>query len=120
MKIFKMKALKKFALVGLVFPLLFLLSPLAAQGKIAEKEIVIIRLQEAEIESGGASHILISEKGKIREIKLEKFGRVTTNTKNLEVISNLLNEYLQNGFKIESTSGISGVGIGLTTYILTK
>ena len=116
-----MKPLKKSILLSLVAPLLFSLLSFKAFGSSEGKELVIIRIQEAQAGGmGPGSHILVSEKGQIKVINLEKFGNVSSNTKNLETISTLLSQYLKDGYDIKNSSSLTGAAMGITTYILTK
>lgn len=109
-----MKQLKKFALLGLVAPLLFLL--LSFTNAVAGNEIVTIRIYGIGFSD---PRIVISSKEKSTEIKLEKFKDNASNNKNMELLSNTLEQHYKVGFKIESSNAVFINGTGMiTTYIL--
>ena len=127
-----MKALKKFALLGLVAPLVFALLSFNA---IAGNDIVIIRTYEF---GGVDTKIVISAKEKSSEVALEKAKNNAaidaTNQRNMNTIAATLEQFYKEGYKIESTNSVAAVAsyfLGanggmvpgptlITTYILTK
>ncbi|KAA9340098.1 hypothetical protein [Adhaeribacter soli] len=118
-----MKSLKKLALLGLVAPLLFsLLSFTNAVG--GEGSVVTIKVYEAHKDfSKYKARILIAEGDMVKEISLVNGFDSPESNKNLETISNLLNQYTKSGYTI---GNITAVPISMnntynvTTYILTK
>ena len=103
-----MKALKKFALLGLVAPLL--LSVLTISKAVAGSDILIIRVYE--------SKMIIATKDKATEVPLDK-----SINRNLVILSQTLEDYYKEGYKLESSNAMYAATYGggtITTYILTK
>lgn len=115
-----MKTLKKFALLGLLAPLLFSLlsftNAVAGEGK-----VVTIKIYESCKACGGIAKIQVVEDGKSRfiELELHKPNNPELN-KNAETINNLLDQYYNVGYKIASSQSLGNDRGSLTTYILTK
>jgi hypothetical protein len=117
-----MKSLKKFALLGLVAPLLFSLLSFT-NAAVEGKEIIIIKIYER---GADEPRIVISTKEKSTRINLEKYKTYAmiepTEEKNMVTIINTLEQHYKEGYKIESTHSIYRENGGeiVTTYILTK
>jgi hypothetical protein len=108
-----MKFLKKFALLGLVAPLLF--SLLSFTNVVAgEGNVVTIRVVEPRLGYGKPSVFISTSK----ETKNVDFDNAKVNL--IEVVTGQLEQYYKEGYKIE-TSNATGTDAGrITTYILTK
>ncbi|MBK0403624.1 hypothetical protein I5M27_11555 [Adhaeribacter sp. BT258] len=110
-----MKTLKKFALLGLVAPLLF--SLLSFTNAVAgEGSLVAIKVYE----KSGKDRIAIYADEEVTEIKLENGSDNVSRDKNLATISKTIEQYLKEGYKIQATSSADFNGHIATTYILTK
>ncbi|MFC5270983.1 hypothetical protein [Adhaeribacter terreus] len=110
-----MKALKKFALLGLVAPLLF---SLLSFTNVGGGEIVTIRMYGLGFSD---PRIVVSSKEKSTEIQLERFKNNAAENKNMELLSRTLEQHYKEGYKIETSdvAFINGTGL-ISTYILTK
>src|SRR4051812_33240711 len=110
-----MNSLKKFALIGLVAPLLFsLLSFTNAVAGIGD--LVTVRVHES---ISNDPKIIIASKGESKTINLEK-GKTIVTDRNTTIISNTLEQYNKEGYKVETSNTIWLSGSLITTYILTK
>ena len=111
-----MKFLKKFALLGLLAPLLFSLLSFTTEG--GDKEVLIIRVYE----NSYHPRITITSKDKTTLVELEKEKNEGAKDKNLEVATRTLERYLSEGYRMESSNSVinSNNNLHTTTYILTK
>ncbi len=82
------------------------------------KDIVTIRIQEGAMKKN--SKIMIVKNGESEIINIDGFNTKEDPAKNFKKISVLLNEYLNEGYEIVSSTALSSQMILITDYILVK
>ena len=116
-----MKPLKKFALLGLVAPLLFSLLSFTNAVAVEGKVVTIRSYETCKACMGGSPKIQIIEEGQSRVIELEKFNSQNPEqNKNLETLYNLIEQFVKAGYKVETSNSGVAANFMITTYILTK